>query len=90
LKPPRDDVLELIASAPAKGIPISAVLALPGAGSRDAVDHLLGWRPAAAGRGGAQARCVLARTVINQVTRRLRQHWPHTRMVWRGDGAASR
>jgi hypothetical protein len=41
--PFRDDVLELIASAPAaKGIPISAVLALPGAGSRDAVDHLLG------------------------------------------------
>jgi hypothetical protein len=40
--PFRDDVLELIASAPANGIPISAVLALPGAGSRDAVDHLLG------------------------------------------------
>jgi hypothetical protein len=37
----RDDVLELIASAPVTGIPISAVLALPGAGSRDGVDHLL-------------------------------------------------
>jgi hypothetical protein len=39
--PFRDDVLDLIASAPAEGIPISAVLALPGARSRDAVDHLL-------------------------------------------------
>ena len=39
--PFRDAVLELIARAPAEGIPISAVLALPGAGSRDAVDHLL-------------------------------------------------
>ncbi|MDR3388993.1 MAG: IS1380 family transposase [Rudaea sp.] len=25
------------------------------------------------------------RTVIKHVTKRLRQHWPHTRMVWRGD-----
>jgi hypothetical protein len=39
--PFRDDVLELIAGAPATGIPISAILALPGAGSRDGVDHLL-------------------------------------------------
>ena len=39
--PFRDAVLELIASVPAAGIPISAVLALPGASSRDAVDHLL-------------------------------------------------
>jgi hypothetical protein len=51
--PFRDDVLELIASAPAKGIPISAVLALPGAGSRDAVDHLLGRMVVA----GEVARC---------------------------------
>ena len=26
------------------------------------------------------------RTVIKHVTKRLRQHWPHTRIVWRGDG----
>jgi hypothetical protein len=39
--PFRDDVLELIANAPAQGTPISSVLALPGAGSRDSVDHLL-------------------------------------------------
>jgi hypothetical protein len=26
------------------------------------------------------------RTVVKHVTRRLRRHWPHTRMVWRGDG----
>ncbi len=26
-----------------------------------------------------------ARTVIKHVTRRLRQHWPNTRIVWRGD-----
>jgi hypothetical protein len=25
------------------------------------------------------------RTVIKHVTKRLRQHWPNTRMVWRGD-----
>jgi Transposase DDE domain group 1 len=25
------------------------------------------------------------RTVIKHVTKRLRQHWPHTRIVWRGD-----
>ena len=25
------------------------------------------------------------RTVIKHVTRRLRRHWPKTRMVWRGD-----
>jgi hypothetical protein len=25
------------------------------------------------------------RTVIKHVTKRLRRHWPHTRMVWRGD-----
>jgi hypothetical protein len=25
------------------------------------------------------------RTVIKHVTRRLRRHWPHTRIVWRGD-----
>jgi hypothetical protein len=25
------------------------------------------------------------RTVIKHVTKRLRQHWPHTRLVWRGD-----
>jgi hypothetical protein len=37
----RDVVLELIAAAPPNGTPISAVLALPGAGSRDCVDHLL-------------------------------------------------
>ena len=24
-------------------------------------------------------------TVIKHVTKHLRQHWPHTRMVWRGD-----
>jgi hypothetical protein len=39
--PFRDDVLRLIAGAPVSGMPISAVLALPGAGSRDGVDHLL-------------------------------------------------
>ena len=26
------------------------------------------------------------RTVVKHVTKRLRQHWPHTRIVWRGDG----
>jgi len=26
------------------------------------------------------------RTVIKHVTKRLRQHWPNTRIVWRGDG----
>jgi hypothetical protein len=26
------------------------------------------------------------RTVIKHVTKRLRQHWPDTRIVWRGDG----
>ena len=26
------------------------------------------------------------RTVIKHVTERLRQHWPNTRIVWRGDG----
>ena len=26
------------------------------------------------------------RTVIKHVAKRLRQHWPNTRMVWRGDG----
>jgi hypothetical protein len=25
------------------------------------------------------------RTVIKHVTKRLREHWPHTRIVWRGD-----
>jgi hypothetical protein len=25
------------------------------------------------------------RTVIKHVTKRLRRHWPKTRMVWRGD-----
>jgi hypothetical protein len=25
------------------------------------------------------------RTVIKHVTKRLKQHWPHTRIVWRGD-----
>ncbi len=25
------------------------------------------------------------RTVLKHVTKRLRQHWPHTRIVWRGD-----
>jgi Transposase DDE domain group 1 len=25
------------------------------------------------------------RTVIKHVTKRLRRHWPHTRIVWRGD-----
>jgi hypothetical protein len=25
------------------------------------------------------------RTVVKHVTRRLRRHWPHTRLVWRGD-----
>src|ERR1700733_3022673 len=25
------------------------------------------------------------RTVVKHVTRRLRRHWPHTRIVWRGD-----
>ncbi len=39
--PFRDAVLELIANAPPGGTSISAVLALPGAGSRDGVDHLL-------------------------------------------------
>jgi hypothetical protein len=29
---------------------------------------------------GTEVRCV-----IKHVTKRLRQHWPHTRMVWRGD-----
>jgi hypothetical protein len=60
-------VLELIASAPANGIPISAVLALPGAGSRDAVDHLLS-RMVAAGEieRCARGRYVLAGTVKRQ------------------------
>jgi hypothetical protein len=60
-------VLELIASAPAKGIPISAVLALPGAGSRDAVDHLLG-RMVVAGEieRCARGRYVLAGTLQRQ------------------------
>jgi hypothetical protein len=26
------------------------------------------------------------RTVVKHVTKRLKQHWPHTRIVWRGDG----
>src|SRR5208283_3892474 len=26
------------------------------------------------------------RTVVKHVTKRLRKHWPHTRLVWRGDG----
>jgi len=26
------------------------------------------------------------RTVVKHVTKRLRKHWPHTRIVWRGDG----
>jgi hypothetical protein len=26
------------------------------------------------------------RTVIRHVTKRLRKHWPNTRIVWRGDG----
>jgi hypothetical protein len=26
------------------------------------------------------------RTVIKHVTKRLRKHWPNTRIVWRGDG----
>src|SRR5271166_5820128 len=26
------------------------------------------------------------RTVIKHVTKRLRQHWPNTLIVWRGDG----
>jgi hypothetical protein len=26
-----------------------------------------------------------ARIVVEHVTKRLRQYWPHTRMVWRGD-----
>jgi hypothetical protein len=26
------------------------------------------------------------RTVVKHVTKRLRQHWPDTRIVWRGDG----
>jgi len=26
------------------------------------------------------------RTVIKHVTKRLRQHWPNTRILWRGDG----
>jgi hypothetical protein len=65
--PFRDDVLELIASASAKGIPISAVLALPGAGSRDAVDHLLS-RMVSAGEieRCARGRYVLAGTLQRQ------------------------
>jgi hypothetical protein len=27
------------------------------------------------------------RTVIKRVTKRLRTHWPNTRIVWRGDSA---
>ena len=57
--PFRDDVLELIASA-ANGIAISAVLALPGAGSRDAVDHLLSRMVAA----GEVERCARGRYVL--------------------------
>jgi Transposase DDE domain group 1 len=26
------------------------------------------------------------RTVVKHVTKRLKQHWPHSRIVWRGDG----
>ena len=65
--PFRDDVLELIANAPAKGIPVSAVLALPVAGSRDAVDHLLG-RMVVAGEieRCARGRYVLAGTLQRQ------------------------
>jgi hypothetical protein len=39
--PFRDAVLDLVTAGPAEGTPISAVLALPGAGNRDGVDHLL-------------------------------------------------
>jgi hypothetical protein len=58
--PFRDDVLELIAGAPVTGIPISAVLALPGAGNRDAVDHLLSRMVAA----GEIERCARGRYVV--------------------------
>jgi hypothetical protein len=30
------------------------------------------------------------RTVIKHVTKRLRKHWPNTRIVWRGDGHYAR
>jgi hypothetical protein len=39
--PARDAVLVLLATASAEGIPISAILALPGVGTRDGLDHLL-------------------------------------------------
>jgi len=39
--PARDAVLALLTTASAEGIPISAILALPGIVSRDAADHIL-------------------------------------------------
>jgi len=39
--PAREAVLVLLATASAEGIPISAILALPGVGTRDGLDHLL-------------------------------------------------
>src|ERR1700680_3659515 len=37
-------------------------------------------RPARTAK-GTEVRCV-----IKHVTKRLRKHWPNTRIVWRGDG----
>jgi hypothetical protein len=39
--PHRDAVLELVATAPAEGVPVTAIMAVPGVGSRDNADHLL-------------------------------------------------
>jgi len=58
--PFRDVVLELIATAPPGGTPISTVLALPGAGSRDCVDHLLARMVVA----GEIVRCARGRYVV--------------------------